>query len=163
MLNGMKLHEATTRGLTSYHTCLAKMMCNPPLPICYLGECEYCPGIKKLRETFVTLLDENLIDSITYKQWTAVDRSTLETMTKSSDEFVDSLCEKLKALQSHSFIATQQGKFYEDCKASLEPREVVISADFSENYAFVVQDFAQGFHWNNSQCTIHPLQGIVQH
>ena len=138
MLNGMKLHEATTRGLTSYHTCLAKMMCNPPLPICYFGECEYCPGIEKLRETFVMLLDEYLIDSITYKQWTAVDRSTLETMTKSSDEFVDSLCEKLEALQSHMFIATQQGKFYEECKASLDPGEVVVSADFSENYAFVV-------------------------
>ena len=157
MINGMKLHESTTRGLTNYHTCLAKMMCNPPLPICYLGECDYCPGIEKLKETLVTLLDENLIDSITYKQWTAVDRSTLETMMKSSDEFVDSLCEKLEALRSHSFIATQQSQFYEECKASLKPGEVAVSADFSENYAFVLQDAAQGFHWNNSQCTIHPF------
>ena len=29
--------------------------------------------------------------------------------------------------------------------------------DFSENYSYVVQDAAQGFHWNNSQCTIHPF------
>ncbi len=78
-------------------------------------------------------------------------------MTKPSDEFVETLCEKLEKLQSHSFIATQQSQFYEECKASLKPDEVVVSADFSENYAFVLQDAAQGFHWNNSQCTIHPF------
>ena len=27
----------------------------------------------------------------------------------------------------------------------------------SENYSFVLQDAAQGFHWNNSQATIHPF------
>ena len=32
-----------------------------------------------------------------------------------------------------------------------------MSADFSENYSFVLQDAAQGFHWNNSQSTIHPF------
>ena len=28
---------------------------------------------------------------------------------------------------------------------------------FSENYAFVLQDTTQGFHWNNAQVTIHPF------
>ncbi len=117
MLKGLKINEATSRGLTNYHTCLAIMMCNPPLPTCCLGECDYCPGIEKLSESLIALLDENLIDNITYKQWTAVTRSTLETMTKPSDEFVETLCEKLEKLQSHSFIATQQSQFYEECKA----------------------------------------------
>ena len=31
------------------------------------------------------------------------------------------------------------------------------SLDFSENYSFVLQDASQGFHWNNSQATIHPF------
>jgi hypothetical protein len=26
----------------------------------------------------------------------------------------------------------------------------------SENYSFIIQDAAQGFHWNNQQTTIHP-------
>ena len=30
-------------------------------------------------------------------------------------------------------------------------------ADFSENYSFVLQDAAQGFHWNNAQATMHPF------
>ena len=29
--------------------------------------------------------------------------------------------------------------------------------DFAEIYSFLVQDAAQGFHWNNSQATIHPF------
>ena len=29
--------------------------------------------------------------------------------------------------------------------------------DFSENYSFILQDAAQGFHWNNSQATLHPF------
>ena len=28
--------------------------------------------------------------------------------------------------------------------------------DFAENYSFVVQDEVQGYHWNSSQCTLHP-------
>ena len=30
-------------------------------------------------------------------------------------------------------------------------------ADFAENYSFILQDEAQGFHWNNSQATVHPF------
>ena len=94
-----------------------------------------------------------MIDSITYKQWTAVDCSSLETVS----DFVESFCEKLEALRSHSFIASQQSKFFDEIKSSLKPGEVVVCADFSENYAFVLQDAAQGFHWNNAQATLHPF------
>lgn len=29
--------------------------------------------------------------------------------------------------------------------------------DFSENYKYVIQDEIQAFHWNNQQCTLHPV------
>jgi len=29
--------------------------------------------------------------------------------------------------------------------------------DFSENYAFIVQDAAQSFQYNNDQCTVRPI------
>lgn len=35
--------------------------------------------------------------------------------------------------------------------------EVLVSCDFAENYSFIIQNSAQGFHWNNSQATIHPF------
>ena len=29
--------------------------------------------------------------------------------------------------------------------------------DFAENYSFAVQVGVQGFHWNNSEATLHPF------
>lgn len=34
-------------------------------------------------------MDENLVSTITYKQWVSVDRSTLEMFCKPADDFVD--------------------------------------------------------------------------
>jgi len=75
----------------------------------------------------------------------------------SADEFVELFSEKLEALCPHSFIATQQSRLFSECKSTLKPGETVVSADFSENYTFVLQDAAQGFHWNNARATIHPF------
>ena len=160
MFLGPRLSEIDTpEGINypTYHHCLASILCNPPLPICYFGECTSCPGISKLRDDLTTLLDENVIDNITYKQWVSVDRSTLETYTKPVDEFVEKFCEKLELLRPHSFIAAQQASYYSNSKSGLAPREMLVTVDFSENYSFVLQDAAQGFHWNNSQATIHPF------
>lgn len=160
MLLGAKLPELTSNDetpLMTYHHCLARLICNPPLPKCYLGDCNVCPGIEELKKHLISVFDNNLIDTVTYKQWTAVDRSTLETVIENSDEFVESFGDKLESLLPHSFIATQQSMFYKECKSQLKPGEFVVSADFSENYAFVLQDAAQGFHWNNDQATIHPF------
>jgi hypothetical protein len=60
-------------------------------------------------------------------------------------------------LHPHSFIATEQASFYAARKATLKTGEFLVTADFSENYSFVLQDAAQGFHWNNSQATLHPF------
>ena len=102
-------------------------------------------------------MDENLIDNITFKQWVAVDRSTLETYTKPVDEFVEMFIEKLETLRSHAFIATQQASFYSECKSSLSTGGMLVTLDFSKNYSFILQDAAQGYHWNNSQASIHPF------
>ena len=98
-----------------------------------------------------------MIDTVVFKQWASVDRSTLETVTKSADEFVEPFCKKLELLLPHSFVAMQQASFYKDCKSTLQPGELLVNADFSENYSFIFQDAAQGFRWNNSQATIHPF------
>ena len=55
-------------------------------------------------------------------------------------------------------------------KDSLDEETGVLVGDFAENYSFVVQDAAQGHHWDNSQCTLHPFvfyykgqDGSLQH
>ena len=116
--------EMRLSDLPTYHHCLANIMCNPPLPKCYLGECDACPGIVKFKEELITLLDDNDIDQIIYKQWVSTDRSTLETCCASAEEFVDTFCEKLELLRSHSFIASEQASFYAMCKSNLQPAEI---------------------------------------
>ena len=92
MMLGAKLPDLTATDGTvfkTYHHCIAQVMCNPPLPECYLNTCNACPGIGTLKESLLAVLDDNMIDSVTYKQWTIVDRSTLKTTSNTSDEFVE--------------------------------------------------------------------------
>ena len=148
---GRELH------LQHYYHCIALVICNPPQPACYLRICQFCPGISQLKDYLNEVMDDNYIDSIQYKQWVSVDRSTLETITKSADDFVDSFCDQIKLLIPHSFIAKQQSLFQTNVISSLLPGQFIVIGNFSENYSFVLHDAAQGFHWNNSQATIHPF------
>ena len=160
MMVAGKLAELTAGRefhLQHYYHCIALVICNPPQPACYLRICQLCPGISQLKDYLNDVMDDNYIDSIQYKQWVSVDRSTLETITKSADDFVDSFCEQIKLLIPHSFIAKQQSLFQTNVMSSLLPGQFIVFGDFSENYSFVLQDAAQGFHWNNSQATMHPF------
>jgi hypothetical protein len=47
--------------------------------------------------------------------------------------------------------------FLKELKCNLQSGEFVVLCDFAENYSFILQDEAQGFHWNNAHATIHPF------
>lgn len=161
MLLGAKIADLTKDSdgttLKTYHDCLSEMICTEPRPHCYLGECPSCPGTSDLKSRLRSIMDDNMIEEIRFKKWESVDRCTLETVCMSVDDFLDSLCDKLVDLLRHSFIATQQSAYQKHVKASLKPGEFLVNCDFAENYSFVLQDEAQGFHWNNSSATIHPF------
>ena len=42
-------------------------------------------------------------------------------------------------------------------KENLPSNQAIILLDFAENYSFIAQDAVEGYHWNNSQATLHPL------
>ena len=42
-------------------------------------------------------------------------------------------------------------------KSSLKDGEMIVIADFAETHAFILQDAAQSFHYNNDQTTQHPF------
>jgi hypothetical protein len=39
----------------------------------------------------------------------------------------------------------------------LKEGEFIILMDFAENYSFIIEGVMQGFHWENSQATVHPF------
>ena len=80
------LTAQSDRPLLTYHHCLASIICNLPQPGCYFRTCNSCPGITGLTDALMVILDDNMIDSVVYKQWVSVDRCTLETVIKPTDE-----------------------------------------------------------------------------
>ena len=148
---------------TSHKHIITQAVCNPSQPQCFLDKCTACPGTEMLRESMTIHFEKKAIVNVIYQQWVSVDRTTLETASLPFEDFIDTFIEKVEVLIPHSFIATQQAQFFNECKKELKEGELVVVADFSENYSFVVQDAAQGMHWNNSQATIHPFVVYYQH
>lgn len=160
MMNGAKMQDLKfddETTLKSYHSCLAKIMCNPPSQHCYMDVCKECPGITKLKDVLTSTFNDEMIDEVTYKKWVTVDRCLMETVVKSTDDFIDDFLETLTKLKTHSFIANQQKEHYSEIKENLTEGHVVVNCDFAENYSFVVQDEIQSFHWTTSQATLHPF------
>ena len=51
---------------------------------------------------------------------------------------------------SQNLVLKKKKKFFEGC-------QMIVIADFAENYQFILQDAAEGFHWNKDQATLHPF------
>ena len=168
MLDGSKISSLPEfravvggEGKLSYRNLLACFACNPPQPECLLSRCSMCGKTDKLKFDLLEIFNRLAIDEVTFKLWVNVDRTNLETIVKSTDDFVDDLIDKLSNLQRHSFIATQQSRFMREIKEGPVDGQVLVICDFAENYSFVLQDEIQGYHWTNSQATIHPF--VVYH
>ena len=144
------------KDVTIYNL-LAKCVCNVNVAQCMLQQCRKCPGVNGVSEFLRLELEGDNREYITFNQWTQTDRSTLETMSLSIDEYIDKLSNKIRILTKHHFIAKRQGKYLKGLKETINESEGIIIGDFSENYSFVVQDASQAFHWTNNQATIHPF------
>ena len=160
MIAGARLHTIsfsdTNPPLETYKDYLFKIMCNPPTKLCFMNECDCCPNIAEFKDCLLIALEEKMIEHVTYKQWITVDRCSFETLNKPSEDFVQDFCNQLVQLKKHDFVAKQQSSYFSEKKSSLLENEIVVQCDFAENYSFVLQDEAQGFHWNNSMSTVHP-------
>ncbi|KAL5487220.1 hypothetical protein EMCRGX_G019797 [Ephydatia muelleri] len=161
MMAGSKMEDVTMVygseiSLKHYSQALSAIRCKQFLPDCALGICNSCPGTDKLKKNLLEYFDENEFDEIQYKQWTTTDQSQLETISQSTEEFVEMFIEKLQVLSRHDFIAKEQSNYLKDRKAALNEDKVLVLGDFSENYTFIIQDAIQGYHWTNTQATLHP-------
>ena len=164
MMIGGKIAELSAYDdiqLKEYNHCLAKIICNPPQPD-YFQTCKFCPGILGLKEHLHALMDNNMIDTVQYKQWVSTDRSTLETITKPADEFVESFCEQLKTLLTRSFVAKQQSSFKLEVKSTLLSGVFQVIADFSENYFLYSRMKHRGFTGTIHKQLSIPLLCIIQ-
>lgn len=140
--------------LDDYNDCIKIVLCKNPTSACYFLKCEKCPNMEKLSDIILQLLENNNIQQVIYSTWTSTDRCTLKQECLTSEDFIEELCQRLKVLITHNFISKEQSKFLCDKKENLRKDEVLLHCDFAENYAYVVQDAAQAFHYNNDQCSV---------
>ena len=91
-----------------------------------------------------------------YKQWISTDRTTLVNHYSTVEEFIAKVVDVYEVCPHH-FIAKAQANHLKIAKENLSENELIILLDFAENYCFVVQYAVQGFHWENSQATLHPF------
>ena len=115
------------------------------------GKCRNCPTYELCKELITEAFNKKGVDEVEFCQWISTDRSTLEKGKLLADEFIQIFHEKVQALLAHNLWQKCRWHFY-------KTRELInggffMIGDFAENYAFIVQDAAQSFHWNNSQVT----------
>lgn len=126
-----------------------------------MKRCASCPGTELLRQFLNDLTDEE-DDHMTYKKWTQTDGSKLETITEEKEDFIDSLVKLIENLTRHHFIARSQGAFFAQSKANVEGDSCVLVSDFSENFAFIIQDAVQGYYWMNDHATLLPFMAYMK-
>ena len=160
LIDGSSIKSLTANTLypiQTYHDCLKRMICDDTSTNCYFGTCPDCPGATSLIDELERIFESNFIEQITYRQWTNVDRTTLTVTVSPVDEYLEKLKTGLEKLLFHSFLVKKQNDFISSKKMEMTENECIVICDFSENYAFVVQNSVQGVHWNNSQATVHPF------
>ena len=167
MLSVLPSNEQSTA--LSYYDLMGKLVCSLDSKLCMIYRCPECPGAEGLTSYLEAICEPQVDETdevVYYKQWVTVDRTTLQDCSKPLDEFLEDLVEKLDNLTSHHFIAKQQSQYLTSLKEELPANEAVLILDFAENYSFIVQDATQGYHWDNSQATLHPFvqqDGQLEH
>lgn len=153
----------------NYVDVLLHLVCENPSEKCFFGVCEACPKNKQMSEKIEKVFQKNNIENISHKQWVTKPKTTLEKRSVTVKEFVKCFCEAGRVFLNHYFIANKQGAYYKLLKKNIKDDEILVTCDFAENYAFVIQNSITGFHWNNDQSTIFPIvfyykkEGKVEH
>lgn len=152
-------------GDLSYRDLLDHAVCDTDNRDCMMGACAACPGEEGVL-AFLQLLsqgedaDEDTdddVEEVRYKQWVSTDRCTLKEIVESREDCLKTLSQQIADLTLHHYRAKAQSAYFAQLKERVGEGEVVVQGDFAENFSFVVQDAAQGFHWDSSQCTVHPF------
>lgn len=155
----IKLMLAGTQSITEdYKELIGKTVCDLNSRDCMLRRCDNCPGEEPLHEYLVQIFEDSDPEAtIEFKQWIQTDRANLISNQLSVEEFVKDVSAKLTNLSVHHYIAKHQANYLKRLKENLQEDKLVILMDFAENYSFMMQDEIQGFHWDNSQATLHPF------
>lgn len=132
--------------LPSYNPLVASVICNLAHPECYMRSCMYCPPVDQLKANYLDFMKRRIMMLLNSK-WKSTNRSELVTTVLSLDDFTDRFCDCVEILVQHDFVKSQ-AQYLGNFENNIADGEFVVIVNFSENFSFVIQDAAQGYHWN---------------
>lgn len=135
--------------IKNYKDLTIRMVCQTPTGKCYFGQC-----IHHVLDILVWkfYLKMHLNKKVSNVQTEVTDWQSVSPNWNRNQPYwriiglivwYDSLSKLLK----HSYLWHK--------KENLPLDQCIVRCDFSENYSFVLQDSAEGFHWNNAKATLH--------
>jgi hypothetical protein len=145
-------------GQSSMKKYLDQFLCDEPTKNCYYRRCEQC----KLKKQDVTQALKEIIDGIgkpivRFKRWATTDGTQFTKIEMESVEFCSFVTEESEKLLKHHYLSVAQHKKFKRTREVLEPGQLIIWGDFSENYTSVTQNAIQSDYFNNKQITLHPF------
>lgn len=141
----------------TYGDMIEAIVCSRESKMCMVHRCPDCPGKDALTRLLnFQFKDYDEEDIIHFQQWESTDRTQINNLCLAVNEFIELVAEKMDQLTAHSFIAKSQAAYLRSRKEGLKDEEGIALVDFAENFEFVIQDEAQGYHWCKIYCTVHP-------
>lgn len=140
-----------------YNDLIDKLVCSRLNRDCVLRHCTKCPSSDSLKTFIKEKFEEwDPDDEVTYSAWVTTDRTQQVHYTVTFEEYLETLIKHLELLIPHSFITKSQANYLKEYKVNLKSNQAVVLLDFSENYSYVLQNEAQGYHWTRNSCSLHP-------
>jgi hypothetical protein len=103
-----------------------------------------------------------MTDAITYNQWLTTDRCNLDTVTSTSDEFVEKFVSSLKKLKVHDFVAHQHSLFVKETRSSFQDEEVIVLGTFQKIIHLIFRMLHKEFIRITSKPPFIFLLGIIK-
>lgn len=154
----VKLKLAAVSNELHYRDLMELVVCSVENSDCMLHRCSNCPGIAALEVELSKYSLFSKVQEVTFQSWQDKgSRSHMETLKQPIRQFKTDLCDDFWNLTQHHFIADAQKTHFKHVRNNLSLDTAVIVMDFSENFAFVIQNSVQAFYYNNDSATIHPF------
>jgi hypothetical protein len=122
------------------HEIMKRVLCTEE-DKCAFSECSNCPNWEEFKKIFSNDAFFNN-DEISFYKWESQDRTSINLITESRDQFEENIQKDFIKISEHSYINSKQYEFLQNLKERLkyEPNSVTCTVDFAQNYAFIHQD-----------------------
>jgi len=124
--------------------------CNSDQELCMLGDCDLCAKSDLSVKDF-----DSEKEVVTFSQWNREDNHIVKhRQSLSFNQAIEKWNSTLSVTKKHIHRKRKQVKAYNDQKAKLKPREVLIHVDYSESYSNAQQDEIQSAYFGQQNFSI---------